>query len=203
MTTQNPPVGVSKEGPPVNLLKRQPASLENVQQGEEARDDMFHRILAEYGEALMRLVNSYEYNQGDAEDLYQEICIAVWQALDRFRGDCSERTFVYRVAHNKSLTHRGRKKPAPISLHDAGPLVDTGEDIEVVRDRMQRQQRLLEAIRQLPEIQRQIVVLSLEGLPQKEIAEVVGTSENNIAVRLNRARKALKSILEQKEKTNG
>ncbi len=203
MIAQNPPVEGSKEGAPVNLQKRQPTDLESVQQEEETRDDRFHRILAEYGGALMRLVSSYEYNHQDAEDLYQEICLAVWQALGRFRGDCSERTFVYRVAHNKSLTHRGRKKPASISLDDAGPLIDTGENIEVVRHRMQRQKRLLEAIRQLPEIQRQIVVLSLEGLPQKEIAEVVGTSENNIAVRLNRARKALKSILEQKEKTNG
>jgi RNA polymerase sigma factor (sigma-70 family) len=201
--SMNLPVEVSKEGPPVNLPKRLPADLENVQQEEESRDDRFHRILAEYGPALMRLVSSYEYNHQEAEDLYQEICLAVCQALGRFRGDCSERTFVYRVAHNKSLTHRGRKKPASISLDDAGPLVDTGENIEVVRHRIQRQKSLLEAIRQLPEIQRQIVTLRLEGLPQKEIAEVVGTTENNIAVRLNRARKALKSILELKEKTDG
>ena len=59
-----------------------------------------------------------------------------------------------------------------------------------------QQNRLRDAIQRLPLAYRQVVMLMLEDLAHKEIAEVLGISESNVAVRMNRARKALKELME-------
>ena len=87
----------------------------------EDREALFQKALTEFGPALVRLARSYEQEAAKAEDLYQEICLAVWQALPQWRGDASLRTFVYRIAHNRSLTHGWRegKRQGSVPLQDA------------------------------------------------------------------------------------
>ena len=67
-------------------------------------EKQFDRILSEHGAAISRLAFSYEAVAGIREELVQEIALAIWQALPHFRGECSERTFVYRIAHNRGLS---------------------------------------------------------------------------------------------------
>ena len=76
-----------------------------VSEHRQALETQFARILSEYGAAISRLAFSYEAVASVREELVQEIALAIWQALAHFRGDCSERTFVYRIAHNRGLTH--------------------------------------------------------------------------------------------------
>ena len=70
--------------------------------GRAARDEKFDSLLAAHGPALSRLAASYTNTAHDRDDLLQEIAIAIWQALPRFRGECSERTFLFRIAHSSS-----------------------------------------------------------------------------------------------------
>src|SRR6202050_4630105 len=167
-----------------------------VSEHRQALEKQFARILNEYGAAISRLAFSYEAVASVREELVQEIALAIWQALAHFRGDCSERTFVYRIAHNRGLTHVGRRRPS----HQALPLEDLEEADEPVDPRPHPEEqaartdqrlRLLRAIQSLPLTHRQMVVLMLEGLSHAEIADVTGITENNVAVRLNRARKAM------------
>ena len=72
----------------------------------ERRDDRCVRLLHEHDRALRRLAASYERDPSRQQDLVQEIWLAVWQALPRFRGECSERTFVFRIAHNRARQPR-------------------------------------------------------------------------------------------------
>src|ERR1700724_2356569 len=72
----------------------------------------FDRLIAAYVPALTRLTASYTTSSSDRDDLLQEIAMALWQALPRFRGECSERTFVFRIAHNRAIAHLARKRPA-------------------------------------------------------------------------------------------
>ena len=156
--------------------------------------DRFNRLLSEYGPALTRLVASYAAERADRDDLLQEILVAVWTALPRFRGECSERTFVFRIGHNRALTfvtRRRSQEPLETALEVADPRPSPVDDAE----HAERQEQLLAAVRQLPELLRQTVILSLEGLTQREVADVVGTTENNVAVRLTRARAALRQLL--------
>lgn len=164
-------------------------------------EEQFDRIVREYGPALSRLAYGYEKVAGAREELMQEIALAIWQALPSFRGDCSERTFIYRVAHNCAITHVYRRQPGHASLDElpspAEP-VDPKPHPEEQVARAHERDRLRFAIQRLPLVYRQVLMLLLEELSQAEISEILGISENNVAVRLNRARKALKAALEER-----
>jgi RNA polymerase sigma-70 factor, ECF subfamily len=164
----------------------------------ETREARFDRILREQGPALSRLAFGYERAAGAREELMQEIALAVWQALPRFRAECSERTFVFRIAHNRGLTHVYRRRPAhqtldqlPETLEPVDPAPRPDEQATAAM----RRDRLRSAIRSLPPLYRQVIMLTLEELSNVEIAEVLGITENSVAVRLNRARKALREAL--------
>jgi RNA polymerase sigma-70 factor (ECF subfamily) len=98
------------------------------------------------------------------------------------------------VAHNRALTFAARR-PRHESLSEDEPIVDRrpGPDVEV--DRAQQHERLMAAIRRLPEPQRQTVMLYLDEFSAAEIAAMQGTTENNVAVRLTRARHRLRELL--------
>jgi len=173
-----------------------------VSEHRQALETQFAHILTEYGAAISRLAFSYEAVAGVREELVQEIALAIWQALAQFRGDCSERTFVYRIAHNRGLTHVSRRRspnqPLPIPIDDleeADQPVDPRPHPEEQAARTNQRAHLMSAIQSLPVTHRQMIVLALEGLSHAEIAEVMGITENNVAVRLTRIRKSLKDSL--------
>lgn len=162
-----------------------------------ALEQRYDQILREHGPALRRVAATYEADSSRREDLFQEICLALWQGLPRFREEASERTFAFRIAHNRGLTHGWRARgSATADLNEAGELADPRQDPESELQEGERRDRLREAIRRLPLAARQVVVLSLEGLSQREIGDVLGITENNVAVRLTRARKLLRQALE-------
>jgi RNA polymerase sigma factor (sigma-70 family) len=161
----------------------------------------FDRILSEHGAAISRLAFSYEELASVREELVQEIALSIWQALAHFRGECSERTFVYRIAHNRGLSHAWKRRPAHQPLEEIAesdqPIDPRPHPEEQVAQTAQRM-RLMSAIQSLPVTHRQIIVLMLEGLSHAQMADVLGITENNVAVRLNRARKMLKDATEER-----
>jgi RNA polymerase sigma-70 factor (ECF subfamily) len=162
----------------------------------ESRDDRCVRLLREHDRALRRLASSYERDPARQQDLVQDIWLAVWQALPRFRNECSERTFLFRIAHNRAVTHvdRWTRRRTDV-LEDDAPIASPGPDPEGTLSQQQRQERLRDAVQSLPISLRQVVVLTLEGLSNAEVADVIGITENNVAVRLTRARAALSRAL--------
>ena len=160
--------------------------------------DQYERIFEAYGPALVRLTASYEARPQAREDLLQEILLAIWKALPGFRGDCSEKTFAFRVAHNRCLTHVWRRSRSPRSEAELPEVPDPRKNPETLAIDNRRRETLLAAIRALPVNYRQVITLALEDLTPAETAAVLGVTENNVAVRLNRARKALRSILEER-----
>jgi RNA polymerase sigma-70 factor (ECF subfamily) len=164
----------------------------------ETLDERFGRLLRANHAPLTRLAASYTSNRSDRDDLVQEIAIALWRALPSFRGECSERTFLFRIAHNRCITHLSKRRDT-VSLDDAqiDPEDPRASSEAIVADEQQRRQ-FFEAIRELPVIHREVLVLFLEGMDYGEIAAVVGISENNVGVRLNRARQRLKTLLEDR-----
>jgi len=164
----------------------------------EEDSQRFERIVREHGGALARLAAAYAPERADRDDLSQEILLAIWRALPRFRGESSERTFVFRVAHNRGITYRSRRRShAP--LPEEGEVADAAPDPVARLERARRHERLVAAVGRLPEPQRLAVLLHLEGLSHREIAAVQGITEENVAVRLARARKALRQLLGEAE----
>jgi len=158
--------------------------------------ERFERCYHDYGEALRRLAWVYAPGHADVDDLVQDIWFAVWRALPSFRGDCSERTFIYRIAHNRGLTFRTRASDRRLRALEVVPEIEDPKTRPDARaEQRSRAERLLEAVRALPDSFKQVVVLHLEGLGNQEIAAVTGLSESNVAVRLSRARAALRDRL--------
>lgn len=184
------PVGRKVSGGAGTTLNMNARTLE--QPVADARlDARFARLLEQYRAPIARLAAAYERQHADREDLIQEIWFAVWRALPAFRGDCSERTFLYRIAHNRALTHATRRRPPAADLEEALDLPDPHAATERDAQARDERERLLAAVRALPPLHREVVLLTLEGLPQRDIAEVLGITAVNVAVRLSRARSEL------------
>ena len=157
---------------------------------------LFASVLAEFGPALRRIAANYEPGSGRRDDLFQEIALALWQALPRFRGECSMRTFVFRVAHNRALTQVSRRsRGETLEVSEAEHLKDPADNPESQTARRQQRDRLDRAIRRLPIVHRQVLLLALEDMSHAEIGGVLGIKENAVAVRLTRARQALRDAL--------
>jgi RNA polymerase sigma factor (sigma-70 family) len=166
----------------------------------ENREARFLRLLNAHGAALRRLTAGYERDPGRRQDLEQEIHLAIWQALVSFAGHCAERTFVFRVAHNRAISHvRHWRLRHDDPLEEGPSIADLGDNPEQAATASERRRALAAAIRQLPLGLRQVILLLLEGLSHKEIGDVLGLTEGNVAVRATRARKALSDLMTTKE----
>src|SRR5580765_4021504 len=106
-----------------------------------------------YGPALRRLGSVYMRSAVDQEDLFQEIAIAIWTAIPRFRGDSSERTWLYRIGHNVALTHVikiSKKASREVPQDEETYALPAKGNLETTLIDQQNRRRLIEAIRALP-----------------------------------------------------
>jgi RNA polymerase sigma-70 factor (ECF subfamily) len=152
-------------------------------------------LLREYDGMIARIAASYEFHPARAQDLTQEILIAVWRAWSSFRGECSARTFVARIAHYRSVTHVAKvtRRPAEAELAIDLPCALPLPEMLVMEDQMQ--QRLRAALQRLPLAYRQVATLLLEGFTTAEVADSLGITPNAVAIRSTRARTMLRNFM--------
>ena len=159
----------------------------------------FRLWLGEHTALLVKVVRSFAEGPADQDDLFQEILLQVWVSMPSFRDDSKPTTWLYRVALNTALAwKRGEKKRrrshVSLSISDVGALPEVTAPDDTSSE-AQRNDRIVEqlyaAIRALPPAKRALVVLYLDGFTYREIADVVGISENNVGVSLNRIKKDL------------
>jgi RNA polymerase sigma-70 factor (ECF subfamily) len=159
----------------------------------------FEQIEREFGPMIRRIALSHEADRGLAEELAQDIWLALWRALPSFRGQSALRTFVARVATYRAISHvrRTARLPRTMEIPEEIPAIEPGPEHQAIhRD---RQARLIVAVRALPLPLRQVTLLTLEGLLPAEIAGVLGVSANAVAIRLSRAREILRNQLGEAE----
>lgn len=165
------------------------------------RDQLYEEVTRSFRDALARLARAYESDPDKCRDLLQEIHLAVWRSFDGFDARCSLRTWVYRVAHNVAISQVARRRgtaPALSSLEDleASPDAHRFDDHEGVVDRQRAIDRLFGLIQNLKPIDRQIILLYLEGVDAASIGDITGLSSTNVATKIHR----IKSILIQQFK---
>jgi RNA polymerase sigma factor (sigma-70 family) len=156
------------------------------------------RILRDYAGFAHRLAAGYEADPEAVRDLTQEILVAVWRAWPAFRRQCSERTYVARIAHYRIATHVGRalRQPRRAQLSDDIPADDpTPEELVLRQD---QRSHLVALVRTLPVAYREVALLLLEDFTPAEVADTLGISANAVAVRSTRAREMLRALLEQR-----
>ena len=129
------------------------------------------------------------------QDLFQEMSVQLWKAYPKFRGEAKFSTWMYRVALNTAITlyRKGKKR------------VDTG-DLEKIAFKVQAEEYdatteeniklMYQAIKELNDIDKALVLLYLEEKDYVEIAETLGISQVNARVKMNRVKKKLKNILQ-------
>ncbi len=156
---------------------------------DKEQNDILHSWLTQYKALIFKIIRSYAFTTMDREDLFQEISLQIWRSVPSFRGNCSVMTWLYRVSLNTAIRFSQKEKKHSgnrTELRDANHvLIET----EVAKD--DRLQWLYDEITKLNEIDRSITLLMLEDFSYKEMASIVGLTESNIGVRINRIKKHL------------
>ena len=165
--------------------------------------DAFGQLMEPLEQLVWRVCWHYTGNREAAEDCGQEAMIRIWRNLANYRGECALESWVYRIAANCCMDWlRKKKRDQSVSMEPlreqgfdpADPSPGTEEQV-VQRD---ERQRLREAIAQLPDDQREALILTqLEKIPYEEAAQALGVSEGTVKSRVNRAKARLKEILSE------
>jgi RNA polymerase sigma factor (sigma-70 family) len=129
------------------------------------------------------------------------MALAIWRALPGFRGECSERTFAFRIAHNRGISYLARRRTPAAGADEEIDLPDRRQNPEQALSADEESNRLALAVLRPPIAHRQVVTLALEGLSYAEIADVLGISDSNVGARLSRARQLLRDLLRSRNVT--
>lgn len=163
------------------------------------QDEQYLRALAEFGPALARLARAYERDGERRGDLLQDIHFALWRSFAGFAGQCSLRTWVYRVAHNTAISARLRRREARLVSLDELDEMRGPNDLERAVGDAHVLTRLHGLIRSLAPPDDQVMLLYLEEEDAASIAEITGLSPGAVATRIHRLKRLLSSRLRQEE----
>jgi len=171
--------------------------IEQFRRGDESA---FERIVERHSADVAALANRLLGWPGEVEDVTQEIFLAAFLGLKKFRYECSLKTWLFTITINKCRSYRYKHKllqlqTIPILINDIGmrlPHTNTGEPSMDAEDF----QSVRCAVAALPAKYREPVVLRyLQELGTDEISRILGISKNTLHVRLSRARKRLEPDL--------
>jgi RNA polymerase sigma-70 factor (ECF subfamily) len=162
---------------------------------------LFKSWLDEHRGAVLKVARAYTFTNEDCQDLAQEILLQVWRSLPQFHGRAAAATWAYRVALNTSLgwqrkqRHRQSRSESILQVDE---LAGASADSAHAASQRETVERLYAAIRQLPKTDAALVLLYLDDMNYREMAEVLGISESNVGVKLNRAKKALAELMKER-----
>lgn len=164
----------------------------------EDQKSLFLNWLEQHGAAVVKLARAYTLSSEESQDLAQEILLQAWGSLPRFEGHASVATWFYRVAlhtamnwHRKDQPRRARQQV----LIEVQCLASESTDGAAQIQHRETVEQLYRAIHQLPPTDAALVLLYLDQLTYRQIADVLGISESHVGVKLNRAKKALSELM--------
>ena len=145
--------------------------------------------LKEHQNIIYKLVHLYANTEEDKKDLYQEIVLQAWKTYSAFRGDAKFSTWLYRLCLNTIFTIQ--RKTNRIEYTDTTKF----EETHFTPSGNDEADRLYKAIRTLPETERAIISLHLDGYDNKEVSELLGITPNLVGVKLHRIKQQLATLL--------
>ena len=159
-------------------------------------DDLYGQAVEQFGQSLTRLAAAYEADQSHRQDLLQEIHLALWRSFAGFNNQCSLRTWVYRVAQNTAATHVRQHKRVRlsqlVSLEELSEIPDEFDSVKQLNESIVLD-RIGVLLRRLKSIDRDVLLMYLEGMEAAEIADIVGISASNVAQKVHRTKKFLQN----------
>lgn len=160
----------------------------------EKKKALFKEISSLHFDKIFRICKAYLYEKEWVDDLFQEVLIHIWNSLDRFKGDASLTTWIYRITLNTtvSFNRKSKKDKALFSNRDL-PEMEMAIQPNGPENNAQVD-ALTEAIHKLKADDRMLISLVLEELSYKEIAAILGISVNLVGVKINRVKKRLTEL---------
>ena len=161
------------------------------------KEELFLKVLEEYQPRIQKLCSMYASSRKDRQDLIQEVVLNIWKSFDSFKGEALIGTWIYRIILNICL-----RKGYAISNTQAVLSLDSLA-YEFAAEPIEEEPEFVSlklCIQQLEFSDRSIMVLFLEELSYREIGEIIGISENYVAVKIKRI-KAKLAICLKKERT--
>ncbi len=158
---------------------------------EDEQQRTFATWLTAHKGLFFKVVRAYAFTPHDQEDLFQEIATQVWRSVPSFRGEAAVTTWIYRVALNAAIawTQKERKhRDGKQSLDGVEPAI-----LESSAATDPRVEWLYAQIRQLNEVDRSLTLLMLDGFSYKEMAAMLGITENYVGVKISRIKEHLTS----------
>ncbi|MFZ5941480.1 MAG: RNA polymerase sigma factor [Bacteroidota bacterium] len=158
------------------------------------KEELFKKTLEDNDETIRRICRYYAPSEEDRKDMYQEVLVNIWRSLDKFRRESAISTWIYRIAVNTALSYAGRQ----YRLMKLNVDIDTPHLKKVLPDENEfridelQLQQLQDHLNRLNVIDKAIMGLVLDDLSMKEIAEVIGITEQNVRVKIHRIKEHLK-----------
>jgi RNA polymerase sigma-70 factor, ECF subfamily len=168
---------------------------------DEDQKSLFMTWLGEHGSSVMKVARAYTLTNDECQDLAQEILLQAWRSLPKFEGKASAATWFYRVALHTAMNWQRKDKPRRSRqqpLLEVQVLAAEGANSAEQAEQREIVERLYNAIHQLPKTDAALVLLYLDELSYCEMADVLGISESNVGVKLNRAKKALSELMKER-----
>ena len=154
------------------------------------KEKAFSDIVKRYKNTVFTVCYLFSKDQEEANDLFQETLVNLWQGFGSFQGKCDLKTWIWRVSLNTCLTFERKKKrrveTVPLSM-DINLFTDTDDDTRQI-------QQLYHRINRLGVVDRAIILLWLENMSYEEIGQIIGISTKNVSVKLVRIKEQLKKM---------
>ncbi len=155
----------------------------------------FVTLVQEHQNLIHKICRLYTNSDAEHKDLFQEITIQLWKAYPKFRGDSKFSTWMYRVGINTaiSLYRKSKLRIQSYSFDDVSYKIPQTETYDDTQD--QQLKSIYAALKQFNDIDKAVIFLYLEDKSYKEISEMIGITEVNARVKMNRIKKKLKTQL--------
>lgn len=154
----------------------------------------FLKLVHDYQKIIYKVCKMYRDSKEDQEDLFQEIVYQLWKSFPYFKGDSKISSWIYRISLNTAMAIYRKPKLAVDNFEEFPEQIHPSSENKI----SENSERLFWALRKLNDPEKALISLYLEDFSYQKIAEIVGISESNVGVKLNRIKNKLKIILKEK-----
>jgi len=160
------------------------------------RNTIFQAWLEAHKAIAFKIARVYGTTHADRQDLFQEIALQVWHSVEAYRQDCAVTTWIYRVALNTALAWNRKERKHVRGRQD----IDAAAELLVAApDRDPRLDWIFQRIAELDEVARSLALLMLDGFSYREMSQILGLTESNVGVKINRIKAQLVAQLAKEE----
>jgi RNA polymerase sigma-70 factor (ECF subfamily) len=152
----------------------------------------FLNLLEQHKKIIFKVCNSYCKDHENRKDLAQEIVIQLWKSFHKYDKQFKVSTWIYRIALNVAISFYRREKKHTTTSSISENTIDVQADNQQSADTENNIVQLHYFIDQLDELHKALMILYLDNNSYKDISEVLGISETNVATKVNRIKQKLK-----------